>query len=266
MDNEGKVYDDLNKLSQLQYGKDFIDSLLIKPTDKILSIGCGTGDLCKYVADKLSEETLLATDPDSSRIEIARHKFPDISFEDKDGATFLKGCTEKFDLIYSNVVLHWVPVKERQELFRLMFEGLKPGGIMAHTVGSCTTKDDFPFTLLGMFTDEELMSLGAPTPGTMNENLYTIDSLTSLATGQGFKVLEVKDVTTKSQFPSCDAFLKWAEATFHGKVPFSSRYAELEEKPDIGLNDNGEVTLTTFLLRGVFEKLQELTSKSCTIV
>jgi trans-aconitate methyltransferase len=91
-----------------QYGKGILSFLNPKPAETILDLGCGTGDLTKEIF--LTGARVKGVDSSSDMITKAKAKFPEIEFHQMD-ARELK-FDDKFDAIFSNAVLHWIPQKE----------------------------------------------------------------------------------------------------------------------------------------------------------
>jgi len=92
-----------------KYGEGILSYLNPKPGETILDLGCGTGDLTKEIF--LSGANVVGVDNSADMIAKARTKYPDIEFQQMD-ARKLKFDT-RFDAIFSNAVLHWIPEKEK---------------------------------------------------------------------------------------------------------------------------------------------------------
>jgi len=75
--------------------------------DKILDIGCGTGNYTKLLREKFPEASIKAIDISPQMIEIAKEKLRDeaIEFIVADGETI--DFNEPFDLVSSNVSFQW---------------------------------------------------------------------------------------------------------------------------------------------------------------
>jgi trans-aconitate methyltransferase len=91
-----------------KYGEGILSYLNPKPTETILDLGCGTGDLANEIS--LTGAKVIGTDSSSGMIAKAKSKFPGIEFYQMD-ARELKFDIQ-FDAIFSNAVLHWIPEKE----------------------------------------------------------------------------------------------------------------------------------------------------------
>jgi trans-aconitate methyltransferase len=91
-----------------KYGEGILSYLNPKPSEIILDLGCGTGDLTKEIS--LSGAKVIGVDSSADMIAKAKTKFPEIEFYQMDGRE-LKLDT-LVDAIFSNAVLHWIPEKE----------------------------------------------------------------------------------------------------------------------------------------------------------
>jgi trans-aconitate methyltransferase len=105
-----------------KFGEDVLNLLNAKPGEYILDLGCGTGHLTNLIAE--SGIDVLGIDSSSGMIEQARLKYPSVKFEVMDAANFT--FEKKFDAVFSNAVLHWIPEKEK--VVNCVFNCLKQGG------------------------------------------------------------------------------------------------------------------------------------------
>ncbi len=105
-----------------KYGEDLLSLLDPKPGEKILDLGCGTGHLTKLIADTGAE--VIGIDSSHEMIKQAKQNYPLINFLKMDAANF--SFIEKFDAVFSNAVLHWIPEKEK--VINCISSALKTGG------------------------------------------------------------------------------------------------------------------------------------------
>ena len=87
-----------------RFGASLIESLSPQPDERILDLGCGTGQLTAEIARSGATVTGLDSSPDM--LVQARKNYPDIKFVQGDAAGF--HVPETFDAVFSNAVLHWV--------------------------------------------------------------------------------------------------------------------------------------------------------------
>ncbi|SHN34166.1 class I SAM-dependent methyltransferase [Cryptosporangium aurantiacum] len=105
------------------YGQDLLELLAALPGERVLDLGCGTGD---HVA-LLRSRRVAADGVDASAEMIARagDKYPDFPYFAVADAREL-GAEDQYDAVFSNAVLHWVPEPER--VAASVARALRPGG------------------------------------------------------------------------------------------------------------------------------------------
>lgn len=100
----------------------------VKP-QSILDFGCGTGSATPYLLQLPGAESLVGVDISPKSISVARRTCG------SEQTRFF--CTEEFterggfDLAYCNGVFHHIPVAQRPEALRFIYEALKPGALFA---------------------------------------------------------------------------------------------------------------------------------------
>ncbi|WP_232696936.1 class I SAM-dependent methyltransferase [Brevibacillus daliensis] len=112
-----------------EYGKGLLELLQPQAGERILDLGCGTGDLSKQIAE--SGAVVIGMDYSEDMVREARNKYPTISFIQGDGAEF--SLDQKVDAIFSNAALHWI--KRAPEVATCMYDCLRPGGRLVAEFG-----------------------------------------------------------------------------------------------------------------------------------
>lgn len=112
-----------------EFGRDLLNMLLPKPGERILDVGCGTGQLTVDIAKAGAE--VIGLDVSQQMIKAARQNYPDLRFEVADiAATNYAG---EFDAVFSNAALHWV--KNQESAITAIARALKPGGRLVFEMG-----------------------------------------------------------------------------------------------------------------------------------
>jgi trans-aconitate methyltransferase len=116
-----KLYDHKHSFVS-NYGNSLIELLAPKQGERILDLGCGTGDL----ANKLYENgvEIIGIDKSENMVEQAICKYPHIQFQVQD-ATKLPYDSD-FDAVFSNATLHWV--QPAIHALHGIYQSLKTGG------------------------------------------------------------------------------------------------------------------------------------------
>lgn len=92
-----------------QYGADLVDLLAPQPGERILDLGCGTGQLTEQIAR--SQAKVWGIDSSETMIAKAKANYPHLEFAVADARNF--HFDRPFDAVFSNAVLHWVPEADR---------------------------------------------------------------------------------------------------------------------------------------------------------
>lgn len=105
-----------------RFGANLLESLNPQPGERILDVGCGTGQLTAEIAR--SGALVTGLDSSADMLAEARKNYPEPTFVSGDAAHF--HFSEPFDAVFSNAVLHWV--KNAEGAIQSISQALRPGG------------------------------------------------------------------------------------------------------------------------------------------
>ena len=123
-----KLYNDKHSFVY-HYGQDLIQLLNPQKNERILDLGCGSGQLTFEISQLCRE--IIGIDQSPEMIADARSNYKNIEFQVAD-ASDMK-FKEKFDAIFSNAVLHWVTNYE--DLIKCVYDSLKSNGRIVFEFG-----------------------------------------------------------------------------------------------------------------------------------
>lgn len=103
-------------------GSSVVDLLAPQPGERILDLGCGTGQLTAQIAEAGAE--IVGLDNSPAMIEEARRLHPQLEFKQADAHDF--DVAKPFDAVFSNAVLHWIT--EPARVVGCIARALKPKG------------------------------------------------------------------------------------------------------------------------------------------
>jgi trans-aconitate methyltransferase len=112
-----------------QYGAGLVDVLAPQAGERVLDVGCGSGELTQEIAGRGA--AVVGLDSSADMLAKARKQFPGLDFRLGDATNF--ELPERFDAIFSNAALHWVP--QATAAIRQMHRHLKPGGRLVAELG-----------------------------------------------------------------------------------------------------------------------------------
>ena len=105
-----------------QFGQGLVELLQPQPGQRILDLGCGTGQLTDRIA--LSGAQVIGLDASPEMIGQARQNYPHIEFVLEDAARMR--YDGEFDSVFSNAALHWM--LDAEAVARAIARSLKRGG------------------------------------------------------------------------------------------------------------------------------------------
>jgi trans-aconitate 2-methyltransferase len=103
---------------------DLVSHIKDKPNCTVLDLGCGTGELTKFLADKLTDPMVLGIDSSAEMLAKAPAQHH-LQFKQSSIEAQLKD-EQNWDIIFANASLQWVD--EHEKLFSQIISKLNPGG------------------------------------------------------------------------------------------------------------------------------------------
>lgn len=97
--------------------------------NRILDIGCGPGNSTDRLAKQFPNADILGVDFSEDMLKEARTTYPELRFEHSCIPDDLDKLDGKFDLIFSNACIHWIP--NHESLLPAIFDKLSDGGTLA---------------------------------------------------------------------------------------------------------------------------------------
>jgi trans-aconitate methyltransferase len=114
---------------QKKWGRELISRLRLRGDEWILDIGCGDGRLTAELAERVPGGFVMGIDSSEEMISFARRSHPRERYPNLDWAVMDAAAMdfdERFDLAFSNAVLHWIP--DQKSVLKGIERALKPGG------------------------------------------------------------------------------------------------------------------------------------------
>ena len=115
------------KNERTQPAIDLAARVLLEHPRRIIDVGCGPGNSTAVLASRFPEAELSGLDSSADMLVTARASNAEIKWFQADVTTWEP--EEKYDLIFSNAVLQWVP--DHQSVFPRLMRFLNPGGALA---------------------------------------------------------------------------------------------------------------------------------------
>ena len=161
-----------------QYGESLVELLAPQAGERILDLGCGTGQLTAKIAE--SGAFVQGIDSSLSMIDTAKVNYPHISFAAADARDFQ--VEEPLDAVFSNAVLHWI--KQPEAAIDCVAKALKPGGRFVAEFGGKGNVGAIVRTILSVLSE-----IGCEEPESLNPWYFpSIGEYAGLLENHGFEV------------------------------------------------------------------------------
>jgi trans-aconitate methyltransferase len=130
------------------FGADLISSLAPQQGERILDVGCGSGQLTESIRTCGAQAT--GIDASSEMIGDARTRFPHVAFQVARAEDFR--FDEPLDAVFSNAALHWV--LDYRAAAKSIFGALRRGGRFVAEMGGKGNIEKIRTALLQVLADE----------------------------------------------------------------------------------------------------------------
>jgi len=195
-------------------GKGVVSLLHPNKGEKILDLGCGTGDLSNEIA--AAGASVVGIDLSDSMIHQARSKYPNLQFAVGNGEEFL--MNHQFDAVFSNAALHWM--KQPSKVIGCVWEALSSGGRFVAEFGG---KGNVETVIRAL--ELALEEVGIKAQDRNPWYFPSIGEYTSLLEQQGFRTTYAAHFDRPTEMPDADQGLE------HWLKGFAESYLQGLDEP-----------------------------------
>jgi len=129
--DNSRLANDYDRMSDFQFesGKKIFERLGLAAGGRVLDLGCGTGRLAGWIAERLGADNVVGIDPLPDRIAMAREHVPGVRFEVGRAEDLSAFADASFDGVLLSAVFHWIPDKPKAlaEIARVLRHGGRMG-------------------------------------------------------------------------------------------------------------------------------------------
>jgi arsenite methyltransferase len=208
-------YDRISAQRQFLAGQQLVEQLDIKPGERVLDVGCGTGLLAEYIAGLTGASGyVLGIDPLPLRIGLAGARVrPGLEFRVGDAYDLTALPTAGFDVICLNAVFHWLPEKTGplREFLRL----LKSGGRLGIGTGLGHGKSSVREAMARVLAQPPFSDFPYPQSGVFR---VTEQQLADLLRAAGFAAVSLDLRRSVRSYESAEELIRFSEASSFGNL------------------------------------------------
>lgn len=202
-------------------------SIALKGTERVLDVGCGSGNVTQKIVEKVPNGSVLGTDISQDMIDFSKNEFSHIS-----NLQFLQQDAQKlsykneFEVIFSSFALQWL--EDPNAFFSAAYEGLKDHGLLVATI-PLGVSDALEQSLAEVTSRPEW----APYFERFSSGWHfqTTDKYKDLLTSNRLKTIEFTLVKQEKAFPSEKAIRSYIKQwlTYLNPIPETSKEAFFNE-------------------------------------
>ena len=97
------------------------------PVRSVADLGAGAGNVTKLIKERWSGAVVVGVEGSSEMVRAGKEAAPEVEWLQQDLGSWQPA--QKYDVIYSNAALHWLP--DHAKLLPSILEKVQPGGILA---------------------------------------------------------------------------------------------------------------------------------------
>ena len=197
---------------------DLANKINIKSPQKILDLGCGTGNSSQVLKDRFPFAEIIGVDNSQTMIEQAEKEHSGIKFMLADISGDISSLGSDYDIVFSNACIQWIP--DHKSLIPKLMGLLKTGGVLAV---QAPMQSEHPVQQLIhklAFSDKWSRKIKNPRPiNTLTQDRY-FDILSELTSD-----FSIWKTVYGHRMPSHQSIVEWYKGT--GLRPY---LAQLEEE------------------------------------
>jgi len=173
---------------------------------EIIDLGCGPGNSTRVLKNRFPDAFVIGADNSMNMVKKAREENPDLEFISLDISGDLSEIHGKFDVVFSNACLQWVP--DHAELLPRLFGLLREGGTFAAQIPM--NFDEPIHRIVGRVSESGKWRAKFPEKrifGTLTQSEY-FDILSGMTDD-----FEIWQTTYCHRMPSIESIIEWYRST-----------------------------------------------------
>ena len=227
MSSENEAARSYSKFSSMVQGKWFqilLSKATVKPGGHCLDVGCGTGNVTAIVAKKIGTNgQVVGIDSNKHRIRIAQKNNSYKNLKFLEGTLFDIDLKESlFDLVFCNIVYHWLSEDDLIKTTAKVFSLLKHNGLFLLSIPIHQMENiKLMLPYCSRETQQRMQSVIRYRPDQYYNDLFT---------SSDFEIVSFEAEVIETKFGSVHSYLEWADANYETNEELRKVYYQNENK------------------------------------
>lgn len=185
--------------------RDLANAIPLEDPRSAIDIGCGTGMSTAALKERFPGARVIGADSSENMLAAAREKHPELEFFLFDAQDGAGAITERFDIVFSNACIQWIP--DHKALLPRLAGFLREGGVLAVQVPQ-QHKQPVRAAMEALAASGRWEGLPKPEPSNVLGEEEYFDILAG-----AFRDFRIWETTYCHAMPSHRAILEWYKGT-----------------------------------------------------
>lgn len=216
---------------------ELIAKLNLSGSEQVLDLGCGDGKISSVIAERLVTGNVIGIDASKDMISLAHDIYSErrnLNFKHGDAIRFL--YKEKFDVIFSNAVLHWV--KDHVAVLDNCYQSLRSEGNILLQMGGKGNAGAFVDVVTEVTKQSKWKSYFESF--TFPYHFYSVENYESWLNSAGFEPERIEYINKDMQHEGKHGLMGWFRTTwmpYINQLPKQKRESFINNVVDNYLNE-----------------------------
>ncbi len=206
--------------AQQVWAEELLAKLNLSGSEQVLDLGCGDGKVSAAIAACLTHGNVTGIDASFEMISLAKKAYVNsrnLNFKHDDATDF--SYNEKFDVVFSNAVLHWV--QDHVAVLKNCYQSLSHGGKVLLQMGGQGNAEEFIGVVTEVTAREKWKEYYQRF--TFPYHFYATEDYENWLNNTGFKAIRIELINKDMQHVGKKGLAGWFRTTW---MPYTNQLPE----------------------------------------
>lgn len=206
------------------WAEQLLSKINLSGKEHILDLGCGDGKISAEIASRLSSGIVMGIDASKDMVSLAEQTYSEkqnLFFQHDDATEF--SYHEKFDVVFSNAVLHWV--QDHRAVLQNCYKSLRTGGRVLLQMGGKGNASEFVDVVTEVTNKPEWQSYFSHFDFPFH--FYNVDDYQAWLEHAGFQAERIELIPKDMQHEGKKGLAGWFRTTW---MPYTNQLPEKQRE------------------------------------